>query len=218
MNRDDRQRFAHLLTDVLGFYGQTPSVFALDVWWRACKPFEFEVVQRALSRHATDPERGQFAPKPGDLIRHLQGTPTDRAARAWSITLDACSRVGAYCDVVFDDPIVHAVIDDMGGWPALCRTETDRLSYTQHRFTEAYRAYIHRDDLREWPAKLCGDRSPDEIYLQRGLPPPKPVLVGDAAKARAVLQKGGATRHALTTIDDAVGQFVELIENREDAA
>src|SRR5690606_19279218 len=156
MTPQDRERFATLITDVLGFYGQSPSMFALTVWWQACQPFELKAVERALGRHAMDPERGQFAPKPADLVRQLQGTPTDRASKAWSTVLDACSRVGAYQDVVFDDPIIHAVVEDLGGWPALCRIDTERLSYTQHRFTEAYRGYANRGDLSAWPRKLGG--------------------------------------------------------------
>lgn len=190
MNHDDRARFAALLTDVLAFYGQKLSGFALSVWWEACQGLDFDLVQRALSRHAMDPERGMFPPKPADLVRQVQGTPTDRASRAWSRTVEAASRVGAYTDVVFDDPIVHAVIEDMGGWPALCRMETASLSYQQHRFTEAYRGYVNRGDLDRYPPKLIGDRSPDEVYTSRGLPPPRPALIGDPVRARQVLQGG----------------------------
>lgn len=215
MNQSDQARFAALLTDVLAFYGQAVSGFALSVWWEACRSFEYEAVQRALSRHAMDPERGMFAPKPADVVRQVQGTPTDRAARAWSITLDAASRVGAYTDVVFDDPIIHACIEDMGGWVALCRTDTERLSYLQHRFTEAYRAYSNRGDLTTYPRKLTGDRSPDEVYQSRGLPPPKPVLIGDPARAQLVLTNGSAAgRLQITSAADAIDSAVaRLIDN-----
>ena len=220
MTPQDRESFAQLLTDVLGFYGQTVSPFALSVWWESCQGLELAALQRALSRHAMDPERGMFAPKPADIVRQVQGTPTDRAARAWSVTLDAASRVGAYSDVVFDDPIIHACIEDMGGWVTLCRTDTDRLSYLQHRFTEAYRGYSNRGDLTQYPRKLTGDRSPDEVYMQRGLPPPKPVLIGDAARAQLVLTNGSASgRLQLTSVGDVLRGAVGLIESKaEDAA
>ena len=221
MTPEDRQRFAELIADVLGFYGQKVSQFGLGVWWQACQPFEFQAVQRALGRHAMDPERGQFAPKPADLVRQMQGTPTDRAAKAWSVVLDACSRVGAYSDVVFDDPIVHAVVEDLGGWPSLCRTDASQLSYTQHRFLTAYGAYVHRDDLGAYPRRLIGDRSPDAVYEQRGLPPPRPVLIGNTAQALQVMAGGSASpRHRLVQLDDAMERAVLRIaeQSREDAA
>ena len=46
----------------------------------------------------------------------LDGTVTDRAALAWGKVLEAMSSVGAYSDVVFDDPAIHAAIEDCGGW------------------------------------------------------------------------------------------------------
>lgn len=211
MTANDRERFARLIADVLGFYGQTPSVFALGVWWQACQAYDLDAVQAAFGRHAMDPERGQWAPKPADLVRQLQGSADDRAAMAWSLVLGACNRIGAYADVAFDDPIIHAVVADLGGWPTLCRTETAALSYTQHRFVTAYRAYAHRGAPALYPPVLHGDRSPDETYLARGLPPPRPVLVGDPARARGVMAGGTAGSNQLYTLADAVDSATRLL-------
>ena len=127
---------------------------------------------------------------------------------------DASPRAGATCEDAPASTVRH------GGWVALCRTDTERLSYLQHRFTEAYRAYVNRGDLQNWPRKLTGDRSPDEVYLSRGLPPPKPVLIGDAARAQQVLASGSANgRLAISSMADALGGAVALIGTpAEDAA
>ena len=189
MIETDKSAFATLMTDALAFYGRDVSRFALDVWWQACKPFEFEQVARALTRHAMDAERGQFAPKPADIVRQLAGTATDRAMLAWGKAIDAASRVGAYSDVVFDDAAIHAAIEDMGGWPKFCRTETKDLSYLQHRFSQSYTAYVGRGEF-DYPRRLMGDRSPDDVYTKRGLPPPKPAVIGDVERARQVYRAG----------------------------
>ncbi len=189
MKPADRQRFAALITDAMAFYGKDVSPFALNVWWQACERFEFEQVSKALTRHAMDPERGQFAPKPADMIRMLAGTATDRAQIAWGKACEAMQRVGAYQDVVFDDPVIHAVVDDLGGWPKFCRSELAEMSYLQHRFTESYRAYAGREGI-EYPRKLIGDRASDDMYSKRGLPPPKPAIVGDINRAREVYRTG----------------------------
>ena len=187
----DKPTFLALVADVLGYYRQQTSEFTLSVWWQACQRFDLEQVSKALTAHATDPERGQFAPKVADIVRILAGTTTDRAALAWGKVHEAMSAVGAYTDVVFDDPAIHAAVDDCGGWPKMCRSELKELSYLQHRFCEAHKAYTGRGTF-DYPRRLAGDRSPDSEYEKKGLSLPRPAVVGDPERARAVYHGGGA--------------------------
>lgn len=176
MNQSEKPEFAKLITDVLAYYRQDASPFTLTVWWSGCSPFSMEQVSAALTQHATDPDKGQFAPKVADMVRILAGTKTDRSLIAWGRVYEAMSDVGAYRDVDFDDAAIHAAVVDMGGWPKMCRSELSELSYLQHKFCEAYRAYATAG-VAEKPA-LIGDRGPDEMYLKRGLPVPEPVRIG----------------------------------------
>ena len=192
MHQNQMADFAALLTDVMAYYGKHTSDFMLQVWWTACQRFDYEQVATALQRHATDPDRGQFAPKVADIIRVLDGTTTDRAALAWGKVLAAMSDVGAGTDVVFDDPAIHAAVEDLGGWPKVCRTELKELSFLQHRFQESHRAYTGRGQF-DYPRRLAGDRSPDHDYERRGLPLPAPAVVGDQKRAALVYQNGGGT-------------------------
>jgi hypothetical protein len=188
----EQDNFGELVTSALAYYRQDCTPFTLAVWWEGCKPFSLEQVSKALTAHATDADRGQYAPKVADIVRILGGTSTDRAAMAWGKVYDAMCGIGAYTDVVFDDPAIHATVNDMGGWPKMCRTSMDDLSYLQHRFCESYRAYSGRQGF-DYPRVLGGERSPDELYAKRGLPPPKPAVVGDVERARLVY-KGGASK------------------------
>lgn len=177
MNTEQKTDFYLLVNDALGYWKQDVSEFALSVWWNGCKGFEFDQVARALSEHATDPDKGQFAPKVADIVRILGGTRTDRSLLEWGRVHTAMSSVGAYSDIDFADPATHAAIRDMGGWPKICRTNIDELSYLQHRFCELYKAYDGREVEQ---VHLIGDRSPDEMYAKRGLQAPKPVLISGA--------------------------------------
>lgn len=209
MQQDEKPKFAQLVTDVLAFYRQDTSPFALQVWWSACERFDFEQVSKALTKHAMDPDRGQFAPKPADMVRMLQGTSTDKAMLAWGKCLSAMERVGAYTDVVFDDPAIHAAVEDLGGWPKVCRTELKELSYLQHRFCEAHRAYTGRGTF-DFPRRLAGDRSPDSEYARKGLSLPAPALVGDQDKAKAVYRSGAAAGKSLITFAPIETLMLEL--------
>lgn len=206
MQPSDRLAFARLFADVMAYYRQDVSDFTRSLFWTACEGFTLEQVAKAFDRHAKDPEHGQFAPKVADLVRILAGTHTDRAQLAWGKALEAMSSVGAYTDVVFDDPAIHACIEDLGGWPKVCRTETKELSYLQHRFCESHKAYTGRGEFA-YPRRLAGDRSPDSEYEKKGLKLPRPALVGDADRCKAVYHggnAGGKTAIAYKAIDALV--------------
>ena len=197
MKPSEKTAFASLITDVLAYYRQDASRFTLDLWWQACQSFEMEQVSKALSTHAMDPERGVYPPKVADVVRVLAGTTTDRAALAWGKVLGAMSAVGAYSDVVFDDPAIHAAIEDLGGWVKVCRGELAELSYLQHRFCQAHKAYTGQGQF-EYQRRLIGDRAPDDDFIRHGLPLPRPAVVGDRATALQVYR--GGSQAAKTTI------------------
>lgn len=201
MTDQDKREFKELITSVLAFYRQDASTFALQVWWAACEHYDMEQVRRALNAHAVDPERGQFAPKPADIVKALAGTKTDRARVAWGKAFDAMQRVGAYRSVVFDDPVIHAVIEDLGGWTKVCRSDMDELSHLERRFCEAYRAYSGRADMA-FPAKLIGEFEAVNRHEGRKVAPP--VLIGDPQKAADVLRLGGTGAKTQFTLASSV--------------
>lgn len=178
MTPHDRAQFAALMTQALAFYRQDASDFALGVWWEACKTFDLEQVRKALTAHAMDPERGQFAPKPADIVRQLQGTHTDRALLAWGKVWEAMQSTGAYQSVDFGDPIIHAAIVDIGGWVSLCRIDVNDLPFVQKRFCDAFRVYSARGKP-DAPLRLAGE---SEITNAQGklTAPTSTVLLGAA--------------------------------------
>lgn len=189
MNKSDFREFSKLISDVMAYYRQDASNFTIQLFWNACQNIELEQLQKAFQAHCMDAERGVFPPKVADIVRALDGTVTDRAALAWGKVLEAMSSVGAYSDVVFDDPSIHAAVEDCGGWVKICRSQTEELSYLQHRFCQSHKAYTGRGQF-EYQRRLIGDRSPDREYEIRGTPLPKPGIVGDVDKARAVYRGG----------------------------
>lgn len=191
MNAKDIKPFATLFADVMAYYKADTSKFTQTLFWDALQGVDFEQVRKAFETHAKDPEHGRFAPKVADMVRILQGTHTDRSMLAWGKALVAMRSVGAYTDVIFDDPATHAAIDDAGGWPKLCRTPIDELGYVQAAFCKAHKAYVGRGTF-EYPRMLGGERSPDAEYEKIGLPVPKPALIGDPRLCARVYEGGGA--------------------------
>lgn len=184
MRNDQAPEFQRLLTDALAFYGKDVSTFALSVWWEACKAFDMEQVRNAMTKHAMDPENGQFAPKPADIVKALQGTKTDRALMAWSTVYRAFSEVGAYASPDFGDNATHAAINDMGGWPKLCHLKLDELPFTQKRFCDLYRMHQAYGNTEHVP--LVGLHALENGARNTGKAD-APVRIGNAAR-KLVLQ------------------------------
>jgi len=215
MRQTDKPAFRQLLGDAMAFYRQDTSTFALTVWWQACQPFDLEQVRKALTAHAMDPERGQFPPKPADIVRVLQGTHTDRALLAWGKVFDAMRTVGAYRSVAFDDPLIHLAVMDMGDWPTLCRCEVDELPFLQRRFCDLYRTHSSRG-AQPHPARLVGasetqNQAQKLTDAQRARQVRQTVLIGDEAAAKSVMQSGGQVqRHPVTTLIEALPAMARI--------
>lgn len=203
MQQTDFQNFCRCLSVMADVYSKPMSEGVITMWWKSLEGYEFQQVDRAFMAAVKNADGGQFMPKPADIIRLIDGSSNDRASIAWGKVLEAASSVGAYQDVCFDDPVIHSAVMDCGGWSSICRTEAESLSYTQHRFCECYRAYLGR--ASDHPGVLRGERSPDSEYEKKGLPIPRPVLIGNSAAAIAVQNSGSKT--GKTPIDFSGGKI-----------
>ncbi len=134
MRESDADQFATRLTEVLAIYQRSISKGVIGTWWRALKHFDFSAVDEALDKHVQNPDEGQYAPKPADIIKLLGGTSKDRALIAWADVQSAIGTVGGYNSVVFPDPLIHAVVTDMGGWSKLCQTEEPEMPSGETNF------------------------------------------------------------------------------------
>ena len=189
----EKEQFFTLLQGVFAYHRQALSKALAEIYWRGCSRWRMEQVTKAFDSLTADPEAGKFLPKIGDLTRVLEGTHTDRSMIAWGKVFEAMSAVGAYQDVVFDDAAIHASVQDAGGWPKVCRSETNELGYVQTAFCKSHRAYVGRGTF-DYPRMLSGDGGPDQAqrYAAKGLPPPLPVFVGDPTECAKVLAGGNA--------------------------
>lgn len=155
MKRTDRAAFVESLSAVYALYRVDLSAAVTEIWWRALQNYDIAAVQEALGRHAVNPDTGQFVPKPADVVRLLEGTTTDTALLAWAKVADAVKHVGSWTSVQFDDPIIHRVIVDLGGWTELCATTGKEWDFKAKAFQAAYRAYKARPSV-EAPKHLPG--------------------------------------------------------------
>ena len=186
MTDDQMPEFVKLLATLSLSYNESLNEFTLERYWQTLKRFDLESVKNAFQALTTkNPDRGHLMPEPSDVLRYLEGSSQLKAMQAWGHVLKVIRSIGSYDSVIFDDPILHRVIDDMGGWISLCETTLRELNFLGQSFQKLYAAYALNPPLK-YPKKLTGrfERShtnADEISL---------LMIGDPEKAGQVYQLG----------------------------
>lgn len=150
-----------LIADVYGFYREPVSEFALSVWCEAMKPYPLAAVRRAVTAHATDPQRGQFCPKPADVIRHLRGTAQEDALVAWQRLLRMARDYGRNHSPNLSEA-ERLALDGIGGWQRLCNSDESEHGFIQRDFVANFSAAASHEartnvEPDESVAKLAGE-------------------------------------------------------------
>lgn len=194
MTPSDALKFGQILSRTLKLYpfGEaTPDT--IETWFEVLKPYPLEDVALALNRHVADPDNGRRQPLPANVIAHLAGGSATRSLRAWTKVEKAVRVVGHYRSVCFDDPIINKVIDEMGGWVKLCTTAADELKFRAIDFQKRYTGVMQTGGAgSDYPAYLPGAAEADNRVAGYEVAPP--LLVGDQAKALAVLEGAGEAK------------------------
>ena len=105
-------------------------------------------------------------PKPGEIVGALQGKQNEQSLLAWVKVTKGIRQAGSSKTVIFDDPLIHAVIADLGGWIRLCRLTERELNFQQREFERLYACYLQRP-LRQISAST--DRHPGYGQCRRRL-------------------------------------------------
>lgn len=190
MKIEDFDKFQQGITGVYAFYDKEINDFALDLWWNALKHFDLNAVIQAFGRHVVNPEAGKWLPKPADIIRMLQGSTQDAALAAWAKVDKAVRHKGPYVDVVFDDPLIHRVLHDMGGWIQLGEKNEDEWPFVAKEFENRYRGFRERSDIPEYPSVLVGIAN--AYNSSKGLEMQPCIMIGDKTECEKVMSKGGS--------------------------
>lgn len=208
MEVTDRPRFAALITGCAEYYGKPVSAAVIGLYWKGLERFDFDAVQSAIWAHMASPENGQYMPKIADVVRLTEGSSEDAAMLAWTKVDKAVRSIGPYQDVVFDDPIIHRVLVEMGGWISLGEKNEKDWPFFAKEFQTRYRAYRMRGGVSEYQPLLTGISNAHNVRL--GFKPESPLLLGDESKARKVLTDGRMQPALLVNPVKRIGQDVVI--------
>ena len=188
MTENDFAQFRKGVAGVYAFYEKDLSDFSLDLWWRAMKRYDLSAIIEGFNRHVMNPDQGKWLPKPADIIKMIDGGTQDSALIAWAEVDRRMREVGTYQSIVFDDPLIHRVLSDMGGWiPLGMKTETE-WPFVAKEFENRYRGYKARNEIPEYPSHLIG--LAEAHNSKEGYRIDTPFLAGNADKAMLVYKNG----------------------------
>lgn len=200
MNAKDMPRFAQWMKLLGDTYGHIFTEDESEFYWRMLQPYSIDEIDQAIAKHLASPKYCQWMPKVGDILRWLEPSDEIRSLEAWSLVARAISTVGAYDSVVFEDPLIHAVICSMGGWITLCHSACRDLPFRAQEFQKRYQGILTIPP-QETPPYLCGIL--EHTRSASGYPPPQPRCIASKQQSLATPRVSPAHAPSLTWKDSS---------------
>lgn len=160
---------------------KTPSEGLTSMYYEALKNLSDDDFKRAVSTVISSKTFNKL-PMPGELLSAVNGNPEDAALLALEKVEKAIREIGAYDTVIFDDPVIHAVIEALEGWEKICHMPLDEWKWVRKDFIKLYQAIGRNMGGRIVPTKLIGIH--EFQNSQKGYKrPQEPKYIGNEAKA-----------------------------------
>jgi hypothetical protein len=211
MLAEDKKPFLQWLTLLAESFNRQVSSLLLETYWQCLGEYPFAQVKQAMLSILKNPDRQKWGmPTPADLIVAMRGDHRNQALQAWSQVVTAIRTIGRYNSVVFDNPVVHCAIQDMGGWVYLCQQPEKEWPFLRQEFEKRYRAYQGQALIR-YPRSLTGSLEHDNQAQGFLHTPADPILIGDPQRALEVYAKGVKSgSKKLLSLSQATQQFPQL--------
>ena len=121
-------------------------------------------------------------PLPSELREALYGNTEDVALLAFEVFRRGGEECGDWASAVFDDPLIHATVQHLGGWSAVCTKTKDEWVWMKKDFVAIYQVFLRNGvDVEKIPKVLfC---SYDAQSMANGFKDPSLKIFGDKRKA-----------------------------------
>jgi hypothetical protein len=146
MQTADLKKFAVLMATLAEVFndGKEVSKIKMEIYFKSLEKYPIEHISQAISNMINNRVYPSF-PKPAEILQEINGRAENRATEAWLKVVDAVARIGNYQSVKFSDPVIHSVVQVMGGWPQLCQMESKEEHWKQKEFERLYEVIASRE-------------------------------------------------------------------------
>lgn len=131
----NKKLFAEYMATLSVIYDKEITKPLTDIYWKTLEPFSDEQCEAAFRNIIAT---CKFFPKPAELLENIRGTTENRSAKAWIKVVRAIKGIGNYASVKFDDPVIHSVLEFMGGWDKIWDWQTSEMVWKQKEFERLY--------------------------------------------------------------------------------
>lgn len=181
MDSRDKKEFLKILTGLAELFDKKISDALFGIYWQALEDLSLGDFNRAANSLALT---AKFFPKPAEFREQILPAMSAQAAIAYKKLEDAFSSAGVYRTVVFDDPVIHAVVENLGGWMHYCNLPEVEVKWYRKEFEKHYANFaplIAAKRLKP-PTMLFGVFAFEENTTDESK---TPRLIGDHQKALA---------------------------------
>ena len=187
--------FSRIWNMALETKGKVLSDAAIEMTFEVLRPYALADIKAAVYAHLRDPDEGQYPILPAHITKFISGSSKTNAAIAWNKVVEGIKRVGSHSDIIFDDPIIHVVVRDMGGWVQICGVSNKELPFKGNEFKTLYEGHLKRG-IDSHPPRLLGTANAENRRL--GVDPEEKfdevVMFGNHEQAARVAHDGAAKR------------------------
>lgn len=137
----DEVKFKEYMAALGEIHDRKVSGTLAEIYWQVLEPFDDDQCENVFKRLLRE---AKFFPKPSEFLELLQGRRDHDGTAAWLEVLGTVKRVGCYRSVRFSDPVIHSVIQAMGGWPRFADMRVDDEKWKQKEFEKLYSVISER--------------------------------------------------------------------------
>ncbi|MEW6481881.1 MAG: DUF6475 domain-containing protein [bacterium] len=154
MTKKDLKRFIELMGILAEAFSQEVSKEKIQIYFVALQDLSIDDIEQAVWRLVNTRTTATF-PKVAEIRQAVKGKEEEKSLQAWTKVYEMMGNTGGWQSVIFDDPIIHKVIENMAGsWFRFCEIKTP-TSFLQKEFEKLY-CFFLKMPLNEYPKILLG--------------------------------------------------------------
>ncbi len=161
MQESDRGKFAAelaALAEIFGGKQYEVSTEKANIYFRVLSRFTIEQIQSACMKLLNTRSKTETFPSPAEIIEAIEGGSELKAIQALKKLEDAIDTYGYYYSMIFDDPVIMACVQRMGGWQWITTQQKDDWKWIRKDFCRLYSqlSQLHPAQV-DAPQRLIGN-------------------------------------------------------------